>query len=161
MNKIVIFGNSGAGKSTLAKKRQKELNLSHLDLDTLAWSTEKTPTRKSFAESTKEIDEFLSKNSGWVIEGCYADLLGYVIKHADDIIFLNPGTEVCIQHCRERPWEPHKYASKQEQDNNLDMLIEWIKQYELREDEFSLKEHKQLFESFAKNKIEIKDIYKT
>ena len=157
MKKIIIFGNSGAGKSTLAKKLQIKFNLKHLDLDTLAWSESSIPTRKPLAESINDIDTFLSEASNWVIEGCYVDLLEYVSKHASELIFLNPATEVCIEHCRSRPWEPHKYDSKEEQDKNLNMLIDWVKDYDSREDEFSLKSHLELFESFQGNKIMIQD----
>ena len=155
MKKILIFGNSGAGKSTLAKNLTQKLNLSHLDLDTLAWSDSSPPARKPLIASTNEIDTFLDSTSDWIIEGCYADLLQYVTRHASEIIFLNPGTEVCINHCKQRPLESHKYASKEAQDDNLEMLIEWVKQYENRDDEFSLKQHKHLFESFSGKKTEV------
>lgn len=154
MKRMMVFGNSGSGKSTLAKQIQREFNFGYLDLDTLAWTKASVPTRKPLSESVKDIDSFLSQEAGWVIEGCYVDLLQHVSLHANEMIFLNPGTEVCIQHCRSRPWEPHKYSSKEEQDKNLDMLIDWVKQYDEREDEFSLKAHKKLFESFDGIKLE-------
>ena len=154
MKKIMIFGNSGAGKSTQAKKLQHDLNLQHLDLDMLAWSNASIPTRKPLSESIKEIDNFLSDAAEWVIEGCYADLLQHVSLLANEMIFINPGIEVCIRHCRNRSWEPHKYHSKEEQNENLDMLIEWVKQYDERDDEFSLKAHKALFDSFEGRKTE-------
>lgn len=157
MKKILIFGNSGAGKSTLAKKLQNKFNLELLDLDTLAWLDVVPPERKLFNESTNEIDHFQKDNASWVIEGCYADLLEHASIKANEIIFLNPGTDVCVRHCKSRPWEPHKYISKKEQDKNLDMLIDWVKQYDERDDEFSLKSHKALYEKLSGNKIEIKE----
>ena len=156
MRKILIFGNSGSGKTTLANELSNKLNLVHLDLDILAWSDTQPPTRKLLIESTKEIDRFLSPHTSWIIEGCYADLLGYVSNNANEIIFLNPGIDVCIEHCKNRPWEPHKYESKEEQDKNLDMLIEWVKQYDKHEDECSLKLHNSLFDLFEGTKKEIK-----
>ena len=156
MTKIIIFGNSGAGKTTLAKQLQQNFKLEHLDLDTLAWSDENTPTRKLLTQSINEIDVFLSHKHDWVIEGCYTDLLEYVAKQANEMLFLNPGVEVCINNCRNRAWEPHKYASKEEQDKNLEMLIDWVKQYETRNDEFSLKAHIALYESFQNRKTVVK-----
>lgn len=156
MNRILIFGNSGAGKSTLAKRLSEKYELSHLDLDVLAWLDTNPPTRKPLSESKQEIDLFLQKSDSWVIEGGYSDLLSLVADKANYMIFLNPDVDVCIQHCHARPWEPHKYATKQEQDNNLDMLINWVKEYEHREDEFSLKSHLQLYENFSGHKQEIK-----
>jgi len=158
MKRTVVFGNSGAGKTTLAKKLQQEYNLEHLDLDALAWSDAVPPARKELSQSINEIDAFLNNYGSWVIEGCYADLLEHVAKLANEMLFFNPGVEVCIEHCRNRPWEPHKYTSKEEQDNNLEMLIDWVKQYDKREDEFSLKSHRRLFDSFTGYKKEIKTV---
>ena len=156
MRKILIFGNSGSGKTTLANELSNKLNFAHLDLDILAWMDTQPPARKPLIESTIEIDKFLSPHTSWIIEGCYADLLGYVSNKANEIIFLNPGIDVCIEHCKNRPWEPHKYESKEVQDKNLDMLIEWVKQYDKHEDECSLKSHKSLFDLFVGIKKEIK-----
>jgi len=161
MKKILIFGNSGAGKSTLAKNLKDTFEMQHLDLDILAWLDTQPPSRRPLTESFKDIDKFISENEGWVIEGGYVDLLDYVTEKANEIIFLNPGTDVCIKHCKSRPWEPHKYTSKEEQDKNLDMLIGWVKDYIKRDDAFSLKAHKSLFNQFSGKKTEITDEYRT
>ncbi|WP_197722141.1 shikimate kinase [Sulfuriflexus mobilis] len=152
---MIIFGNSGAGKTTLAKALGEEFNLAHLDLDTLAWRSTAPPERRAIAESAIEFEKFLSAHTAWVIEGCYADLIELATPHATEIIFLNPGIEACINHCKNRPWEPHKYKSKAEQDANLDMLITWVKQYDTRDDEFSLTAHKKIFTSFHGKKTEL------
>jgi hypothetical protein len=68
---------------------------------------------------------------------------------------LNPGVEGCIANARERPWEPHKYASKEAQDANLEMLIGWIRDYVARTDVFSLAAHRALFDSFGGDKVEL------
>lgn len=155
MNRIVIFGNSGSGKSTLAREKADSLACAHLDLDTVAWERNcSTPTRRLLADSEQLIAPFLEKNESWVIEGCYSDLLELVIRHCTEVIFLNPGTEVCATNCRNRPWEPHKYSSREEQDANLDMLLAWVAQYEQRIDEFSLQAHRRIFDSFTGEKFE-------
>jgi adenylate kinase family enzyme len=149
MHRIVIFGNSGSGKSTLAREKAERYACPHLDLDTVAWDGgAATPTRKPLDESKHLIAPFLSDNRDWVVEGCYADLLNLVIPHCTEMIFLNPGIEICRDNCRKRPWEPHKYESQAAQDGNLDMLLSWIEQYESREDEFSLPAHRRLFDAF-------------
>ena len=154
MRRILIFGNSGSGKSTLAKALCAEHELAHLDLDSLAWEKANLPTRKSMSESEKAIQAFLESNKEWVIEGCYSDLLGLVANAANKAVFLNPGVDQCVSNCRSRPWEPHKYSSQESQDENLKMLIEWVKQYPEREDEFSLKSHRALYERFEGEKDE-------
>ena len=153
-NKIVIFGNSGSGKSTLAKKLSNELHLSHLDLDILAWEKSKPPKRKPVVKSEIEINSFISENENWVIEGCYSDLLEIALRQATELIFLNPGEKICINNCKNRPWESHKYSSREEQDSNLAMLISWIKNYSIRNDEFSLQSHRELYNHFSGKKTE-------
>ena len=149
------MGNSGSGKSTLAARLARESKLAHLDLDTLAWLPGMPPRRAPLAEAMAKIERFVADHEDWVIEGCYGDLIEGALHHATRLVFLNPGTEACIANCRGRPWEPHKYDSKAAQDANLDMLIEWVRGYETRDDDLSLSRHRALFESFRGDKIEI------
>jgi uncharacterized membrane protein YbaN (DUF454 family)/adenylate kinase family enzyme len=152
--KILIFGNSGSGKSTLAKKLCDEDSLAHLDLDTLAWRRSDAPVRKPLKESEQEIAQFIRANPGWVIEGCYTDLLELAAPYSSEIIFLNLPVETCIANAKKRPWEPHKYESKDAQDANLAMLIDWIAQYTERDDTFSRGAHEAFYEAYAGQKKE-------
>jgi len=68
------------------------------------------------------------------------------------LIFLDLPVADCLANAKRRPWEPHKYVSKEEQDANLPMLLDWIAQYESREDTFSRAAHERLFETFAGEK---------
>ena len=148
--KLVVMGNSGSGKSTLARRA----GLPHLDLDTLAWDP--GPKRRPREQSRREIEGFLALHGEWVIEGCYADLLALALPQATKLVFLNPGIDACIANARARPWEPHKYPSKEAQDANLPMLERWIRDYETRSDEFSLQAHRALFDGFEGEKVEIR-----
>jgi adenylate kinase family enzyme len=155
MARYVLIGNSGSGKSTLAARLAREGGLAHLDLDTLAWKPEKPPRRRPLADSTPAITSFMDANDRWVIEGCYADLAEAVLPRCTRLLFLNPGFDGCIANARARPWEPHKYASQQEQDANLEMLVGWIRDYDVRRDVFSLDSHRRLFDDFAGAKLEL------
>jgi len=155
LRKVLIFGNSGSGKSTLAKKLCSTGDLSQLDLDTLAWLPTVPPERKPLIDSETEISEFINSNRGWVIEGCYSDLLKIALPFSNEMIFMNLPIEACIENARNRPWEPHKYESKEAQDKNLDMLINWISQYSERTDTFSEASHKALYEQYAGTKLTI------
>lgn len=152
MRKILIFGNSGSGKSTLARRLKDTENLAHLDLDELAWQKTTPPQRAPLTESQSAIDQFTQENESWVIEGCYADLLELLLADANEMIFLNLPVEECIENARQRPWEPHKYESKEAQDANLDMLLDWIRDYDNRRDVFSRSAHECLYESFGGKK---------
>jgi len=148
LKKIIIFGNSGSGKSTLAKELREAESLAHLDLDSIAWMPTSPPQRKPIAETKLEIDKFTSSNLQWVIEGCYSDLIEVALPKANEIIYLNLPVEACISNAKKRPWEPHKYESKEAQDANLKMLVEWIAQYALRGDTFSKSSHEALFNAY-------------
>ena len=156
-HRYVIIGNSGAGKSTLAHSLARRHRLAHLDLDLLAWLPGLPPVRRPLAEALGDIRAFLEREPRWVLEGCYADLLAEVLPQADALRFLNPGAEVCVAHCRARPWEPHKYASKAEQDARLEQLVRWVRGYETRQDELSLSAHQALFDRFQGDKLELRD----
>ena len=152
MRRIVIFGNSGSGKSTLARELGEAEKLAHLDLDTIAWMPTSPPARKPINEAKVEIDAFLNSNSQWVVEGCYSDLLEIVIPEASEIIYLNLPVEICIANAKRRPWEPHKYESKEAQDSNLQMLIAWTTEYPDRDDTFSMSSHKALYDGYEGKK---------
>ena len=157
MYKIVIFGNSGSGKSTLSKQLKVKYNIEHLDLDTLAWKDTTPPQREILDRSMKKINDFMMLNDNWIIEGGYADLLEKVVKNANEIIFLNLNESNCIDNCKKRPWESHKYVSKEAQDENLEMLLNWVKDYYVRDDSFSYLAHKKLFNDFLAKKSEYKN----
>ncbi|MCW8092534.1 AAA family ATPase [Alteromonas sp. ASW11-130] len=152
MPKVLIFGNSGSGKSTLAKQLAVKKNLAHFDLDQVAWLPKTPPTRMPLIDSMEKIGNFLKKNEDWVVEGCYSDLLSQIALHCDEMIYLNLSIQQCVENARKRPWEPHKYGSKQAQDANLPMLIDWIKQYETRTDTFSKHSHLLLYRNYVGNK---------
>lgn len=148
MRKILIFGNSGSGKSTLAKDLAEKDGLAHLDLDTLAWLPVLSPERAPLDESEKTITSFIEANNSWVIEGCYTDLIKIAGQDANEVIFLNLTINQCLVNAARRPWEPHKYESKKAQDNNLPMLLNWIEDYAVRDDSFSLSTHLRFYEGF-------------
>ena len=151
---LVIFGNSGSGKSTLAKELSAEGKLGYLDLDTIAWTGSTPPQRASHEWSKEQISLFVNRHQNWIIEGCYASLISLASERASHLVFLNPGIDVCRQNCLARPWEPHKYRTKEEQDRNLAMLLDWVGEYKLRTDEFSYQEHRRVFDTFSRTKIE-------
>ncbi len=154
MPRIIVLGNSGSGKSTLARALAATGQVPHLDLDTLAWEPTSPPTRRPLSASIAAITGFMDAHDTWVVEGCYADLLAAAADRCTRLVFLNPGVEACSANCRARPWEPHKYPSPEAQDQNLGMLLAWVRDYETRGDECSLQAHRRLFDRFAGEKLE-------
>ncbi|MDH5681382.1 MAG: ATP-binding cassette domain-containing protein [Spirochaetota bacterium] len=152
--RILIFGNSGSGKSTLAKTLSETYQLPVLDLDTVSWAKDQPTERLTHKESTRLISAFIDQNADWIIEGCYGSLISFVTEYCDEMIFLNPGTEQCLKNNLSRPWEPHKYPSIEAQNSNLAMLQNWVRQYDARDDEYSLSSHRKVFDEYQGKKVE-------
>ena len=155
------MGNSGSGKTTLARALARESALAQLDLDTLAWGAAIPMQRRPLSESVAALSVFMAANERWVVEGCYSDLLAGAVARCTRLVLLNPGVDACIANCRARAWEPHKYSSREAQDANLAMLIEWVRAYETRRDEFSLHSHRALFDAFRGEKAELSAVPRT
>lgn len=146
--KAAIIGNSGSGKSTLARQLAASSGASVLDLDTVYWLPGQAVERPS-AERLALVQDFCQSHASWIVEGCYADLIEAALLFGPELIFLDPGVEVCQAHCRNRPFEPHKFASKEDQDRHLAFLLEWVAGYYQRDDTMSLAAHRALFERYA------------
>ena len=152
--RVLIFGNSGSGKSTFAAKLAEERGLAHLDLDSIVWEPGKIAVQRPIDAITASLGNFLSQHCNWAIEGCYGELVAAVSCHCTELVFLNPGLKTCLENNRKRPWEPHKYASKEVQDAMLDNLQAWVGGYYDRQDQWSYHAHRQIFDSFAGRKTE-------
>ena len=150
--RIIIYGNAGAGKTTMARKIQGEGDIPLLLLDSITWS--EVAVRRPLDDSIKDLLQFMSDNPEWMLEGCYGDLVEVALPHCTELRFINPGVAACIEHCRKRPWEPDKYGSSEDQDKLLKDLIEWVGEYEHREDEYGLDRHRAIFDGFQRNKQE-------
>lgn len=152
--KVLVFGNSGSGKSTLARQLAQDHGLVHLDLDSIVWEPGQIAVERSRPAILAALDDFLAANERWVIEGCYGELVEAACGHCSELVFLNPGLEACLQNNRGRPWEPHKYASKDEQDSMLENLQAWVAGYYQRKDPWSYHAHRRVFDSFTGRKSE-------
>jgi adenylate kinase family enzyme len=150
--RVAILGNSGSGKSMLAKKLAAGGPV--LDLDTIVWEPNQIAFARPDAAALRDLKAFCAAES-WIIEGCYAHLIEASLTRRPELIFLNPGVETCLRHCRERPWEPHKYASAEEQNAKLPFLLQWVEDYYRRDGSMSLKGHRALFDGYDGPKREL------
>jgi adenylate kinase family enzyme len=144
--KIAIIGNSGSGKSVLAGALASGSSTRVLDLDLVFWEagTIERPSTVRIAA----LQKFCREHESWIIEGCYADLIEASFPWRPELIFMDPGQEVCISNCRRRPHEPHKYRTQEEQDQNLDFLLAWVSNYYEREGLMSYRCHNELFKRY-------------
>ena len=93
--KIAIIGYSGAGKSTLAEKLSNYYSIPKLHMDTLQFQPGWVDSDRDWM--LKEMRDFLTKHSDWVIDGnyswCYYEER---MQEADQIIFLNFSPLTCL-----------------------------------------------------------------
>jgi adenylate kinase family enzyme len=131
--RIALIGNSGSGKSTLARQLAATYALPLLDLDTVMWEPGKIAVARAPLAAAQDVNAFCSTGSRWVVEGCYAGLAWAVLPYATLLLFLEPGVDVCIANCRNRPWES----------------LTWVREYYSRDDDMSLAAHQALFDAYG------------
>lgn len=146
--RYAILGNSGSGKSTLAASIAKEDQIPSIDLDTVYWEPDEPGVPRGLAESSELLLSALAEHADWIVEGCYEDLIAVTLRFEPTLLFLDPGLDACLENCRSRPWEPHKYASKELQDANLPMLETWVRGYYQRDGHMSYHTHKTTFDTY-------------
>lgn len=133
----------------MAERLVREHGIPALDLDTVAWERGQIAVARDWQAARADVRRFCGRSGGWVVEGCYAGLIEATLSFRPELLFLDPGLEACLAHCRERPWEPHKYPSKSEQDARLPFLLEWVADYYRREGDLSWRRHCELFEAYT------------
>ncbi|RNF85495.1 shikimate kinase [Lysobacter psychrotolerans] len=159
--RVLVFGNSGSGKSTYAKALAAQHGLAHLDLDSIVWEPGKIAVPRDPQSVSASLDAFIASLAEWVIEGCYGELVEDAAPHCTQLVFLNPGLETCQANNRRRPWEPHKYASMEQQDAMLANLQSWVADYYSRDDAWSYQAHRRIFDAHRGVKVEYTDASQT
>lgn len=147
--RIAILGNSGSGKSSLARSLAAKAAVPMLDLDTIVWEPKHIAVARDPEAVIADLRCFCTTHPAWIVEGCYARCTEVVLEYAPELIWLDPGVDACLQNCKSRPWEPHKYASKVEQDSKLAFLLDWVADYYVRDGDMSQRAHRALFEAYA------------
>jgi len=152
--KILVYGNSGSGKTTYAKAMSARHDLAHLDLDSIVWEPGKIAVQRQPDDILASLHEFIGSEDRWVIEGCYGELVQAASTHCTELVFLNPGCDACLANNLQRPWEPHKYASPEEQNSMLANLQDWVAAYYTRDDQWSYATHRRIFDAHSGAKVE-------
>lgn len=156
--RVLIIGNSGSGKSTYARLLSRRHGIPHLDLDALVWEPGQIAVARPMDAVARDLRAYTQTTPAWVIEGCYGDLAELLLPACTELVFLNPGLEACLAHTRSRPWEPQKYAEEADQRRMLPQLLAWVAEYYTRDDAWSYRFHRRLFEAFPGARRELASV---
>jgi adenylate kinase family enzyme len=152
--RVLIFGNSGSGKSTYARALAARHGVPHLDLDSIVWEPGQVAVQRPDAAIRESLRRFIERHPSWIVEGCYGELVEAASATCTELVFLNPGLEACLANNRRRPWEPHKYASLEQQNGMLQALQAWVAGYYVRQDSWSYAAHRRIFDAHRGAKVE-------
>jgi adenylate kinase family enzyme len=153
--RIAILGNSGSGKSTLSRWLAEQTGAAALDLDTVAWEPNQIAVPRPPDVAVHDVEIFCSEHESWIVEGCYASLVMVALRFKPHFLFLDPGKAACVEHCRARPWEPHKFESEVAQDDHLSSLLTWVAEYYTRGGDMSLAAHTECFDHYSGEKTRV------
>ena len=154
MMRVLVYGNSGSGKSTYAHALAIRYGIPHLDLDSIVWEPGQAAVQRPGEAIRNSLDSFLSSGAVWVIEGCYGELVEVAAENCTQLVFLNPGLTACLANNTRRPWEPHKYASLEQQNAMLATLQAWAAEYYTRGGPWSYDTHRRIFDAHEGAKVE-------
>ena len=87
MQRIIIIGTTGSGKSTLAKKLSDKTKIPFQSLDALFWKA--NWKQSSDEEFFNKIEDFISSQESWIIDGNYTRSQFITWTKADTIIWLD------------------------------------------------------------------------
>jgi hypothetical protein len=73
-----------------------------LDLDNIVWEPNAGAICRPLNAARNKLQKFCSRQSDWIVEGCYGDLIEAALAWHPELIFLNPGEEICLRNCRNR-----------------------------------------------------------
>ena len=146
--RVLVMGNSGSGKSWYARELAQQHGLAHLDLDTIYFEPGRVAVQRPMQQVLADLHAFIGAHQRWVVEGCYGDVIEAALPACSELVFMNPGKDTCLANNGRRPWEPHKYASKELQDSMLPFLLDWVGKYYERDDNCSYAFHQRVFDAF-------------
>ncbi len=135
--KILIIGSVASGKTTLAKKLSKKLHIDYYEIDSIVHD-DKNLIKRDNKEQQKIINE-INKNRNWIIEGTLRKNLTNLLTIADKIIYLNIPYEIRNKRIKKRYLKQRlklEKANYKPNDEMLDKMYLWNKEFELNKTEF-------------------------
>ena len=84
--RTAVVGTSGSGKTTLAQRLAQRLGLPHVELDSLHWGPDWTPTPREFFR--ERVTGALS-GEAWTTDGNYSAVRDIIWARADTVVWLD------------------------------------------------------------------------
>lgn len=121
--KIAVIGHSGSGKSTLARRLGAALALPVLHLDSVqflpGWQ------ERAREEQCAIVEDFLDKNSGWVIDGNYSKVaFARRMAEADRILLLDFPRRICLPRVVRR-WRQYRGRTRPDMGEGCTEKLDW------------------------------------
>lgn len=131
---IRILGNSASGKTTLAKSIAKQFNYKVFHLDAIAFNENSNFVKKSENDILNDYIQ-ICQNNHIVIDGNYLEITKRYNRIPDIIILIDIPVEESLENFNNR-FQQFLGKSRPELpglvENNQEIMIEWIKSYPLR-----------------------------
>jgi adenylate kinase family enzyme len=148
LSRTVILGNGGSGKSWLAERLARPLNAPAIDLDSIHWLPGGYNARRDPAEARAAVREMAGADR-WIIEGVYGWLASEALPRATALILLDIADDECVQNVLARG------VRRGGDEASHATLIEWIKDYRIRQNANSFAAHVGLYEAFTGPKVRL------
>lgn len=93
-NRIIVIGSPGSGKTSLAKFLAQKHQLPNHSIDDFYWQPGWQRPRNN--DWLQILENYMSSNRRWIIDGNYVDYLPMRLQYADIVIYLDVPPLLCL-----------------------------------------------------------------
>jgi adenylate kinase family enzyme len=154
--KLLILGNSGSGKSWLGKKLTQKLDCKFIEMDKLFWEPGGF-NKKRDPELVKKDIQSSTLTDSWICEGVFGKIADMAIESASMVILLDLTWEDCKKNLMNRGPNYEDCQSPSQADKSFEELLNWAKEYSVRENHTSRNYHYNLYNIFVGEKLILKN----
>ncbi|MDP7322249.1 MAG: hypothetical protein QF441_16720 [Bacteriovoracaceae bacterium] len=153
--KLIILGNSGSGKSWLGKKLAQQLDCNLIEMDKLFWEPGGF-NKKRDPELVKKALQSSTSTDRWICEGVFGRIADLAIERASMVILLDLAWEDCKKNLMNRGPNYEDCHSPSQADKSFEELLNWAKDYSIRENHTSRNYHYNQYNNFDGEKLILK-----
>ncbi|MCB0414322.1 MAG: hypothetical protein KDD50_08320 [Bdellovibrionales bacterium] len=154
--KAIILGNSGSGKSWLGRKLSNIVRCNLIEMDKVFWEPGGFNKKRDSGILREEILKSTSSDS-WVCEGVFGRIADLATPNANTIVLLDLSWDDCKKNLINRGPNYEDCQSESQAEQAFIELIDWAKDYSIRENHTSRKYHHDIYSVFEGEKILLKN----